>query len=209
MSCGLLRGKMNKTTGLWYTLFDMPAIYNSVRSVLLFGKGKMFRKLKEAVALQGDETVLDVGSGPGELSQLFSQGYAGVDYSQNYITYAQKKYPQKKFFQGNVLNLTIPEKSYDIVLLASFIHHFTDAEVDTILQNMSLVARKRLILLEPCPQKGNPIAWFLLKMDRGAHIRSLEEQQKFLEKYFVLEKCQIFTSGMYKLSILVGLPKNN
>ena len=109
---------MNRTTGLWYTLFDFPEVYNWVRSLLLFGKAKMFQKLRGAIALQKGETVLDVGSGTGELSQLFSEGYAGVDYSHNYIKYAKKKYPGKTFFQSNVLNLTIPEKSYDIVLVA-------------------------------------------------------------------------------------------
>src|SRR3989338_962228 len=198
---------MNKTTGFWYTLFDMPAVYNSVRTVLLFGKRKMFSHIKDAVALQNGENILDVGSGPGELSTLFQNGYAGVDYSDNYVAYAQKKYPRKKFFQGNVLQLNIPEKSYDVVLLASFIHHFSDLEVNQILQNLSTVARKRIVLLEPCPWKGNPIALLLLKMDRGAHVRSFEEQKKFVEKYFTLEKAHTFYSGAYKLSILVALPK--
>ncbi|MDP3728022.1 MAG: class I SAM-dependent methyltransferase [bacterium] len=199
---------MNKTTGFWYNLFDMPAVYNSVRTVLLFGKGKMFAHIKEGIALQEGETILDVGSGPGELSTLFQGDYAGVDYSNTYVAYAKKKYPGKNFFQGNVLQLSIPEKSYDVILLASFIHHFSDVEVDQILQNLSTVARKRIILLEPCPWKGNPLAWFLLKMDRGAHIRSLEEQKKFVEKYFTLEKAELFTSGAYKLSLLVGRIKN-
>ncbi len=200
---------MNKTTGFWYTLFDMPAVYNSVRAVLLFGKGKMFSRIKDAVALQNGENVLDVGSGPGELSKLFQGDYAGVDYSNNYVAYAQKKYPGKKFFQGNVLQLSIPEKSYDVVLLASFIHHFSDAEVDQILQNLSTVARKRIILLEPCHWKGNPLAWLLLKMDRGAHIRSFEEQKTCVEKYFTLENANTFYSGAYKLSIIVAKQKMN
>ncbi|MSR86235.1 class I SAM-dependent methyltransferase [Candidatus Woesearchaeota archaeon] len=200
---------MNKTTGFWYNLFDMPAVYNSVRSVLLFGKGKMFSEITKSVALQEGETLLDVGSGPGELSQLFSNDYAGVDYSQNYVSYSQKKYLGKKFFQGNVLDLSIPEKSYDVVLLASFIHHFSDDEVKKILANMQKVARKRIVLLEPCPWKGNPLAALLLKLDRGAHIRSFEEQKKLVEEYFSIETSYTFTSGMYKLSLIVAQPKVN
>lgn len=199
---------MNKTTGFWYKLFDMPAVYNSVRAVLLFGKGKMFSRIKTAAALQEGETLLDVGSGPGELSQLFSGAYAGVDYSENYVSYAQKKYPGKTFFQGNVLELSIPEKSYDVVLLASFIHHFSDTEVDQILANLSKVTRKRIVVLEPCPWKGNPLAWLLLKMDRGAHVRSFEEQKAFVEKYFTLVGAETFSSGTYMLSLLVGKVKN-
>lgn len=200
---------MNKTTGFWYHLFDMPAVYNSVRAVLLFGKGKMFSHIQRAVALQEGETLLDVGSGPGELSQLFSGAYAGVDYSENYVLYARKKYPKKHFFQGNVLDLSLEENSYDVVLLASFIHHFSDAEVEKILGNMKKVVRKRIVLLEPCPWKGNPLAWFLLKMDRGANIRSFKEQKKFVEKYFTLEKAETFLSGAYKLSVIVGKVKDN
>ena len=199
---------MNKTTGFWYHLFDMPAVYNSVRSILLFGKGKMFFHLKNAVALGEGESVLDVGSGPGELSQLFSGEYFSLDYSENYVSYATKKYPSKKFIQGNVLDLTVPEKSYDKVLLASFIHHFSDTEVEKILENAAKVARKKVVLLEPCPQKYNLFSWFLLKMDRGAHVRSFEEQKRLVGKYFQIEESQTFLSGFYKLSIIVGVPKN-
>ncbi len=200
---------MNKTTGFWYNLFDVPAVYNYVRAVLLFGKGRMFSEIRNAVALQEGETILDVGSGPGELSELFSGNYYGVDYSENYVAYAQEKYPTKTFFQGNVLDLSIPEKSYDVVLLASFIHHFSDEEVRKIFANMQKVARKRIVLLEPCPWKGNPLAWILLKMDRGAHIRSFEEQKKIVSEFFLLQDVKIFSSGMYKLSILVGSENTN
>mgnify|MGYP001580119939 CR=1 FL=1 len=200
---------MNKTTGFWYNLFDMPTVYNSVRSILLFGKGKMFTKIKKATNLQNNETILDVGSGPGEISQLFQGEYAGVDYSKNYVSYAQKKYPGKRFFQGNVLDLSIAEKSYDTVLLISFIHHFSDEEVEKILSNVSRIARKRVILLEPCPWKTNPLAWFLLKMDRGAHVRSFEKQKELVEKYFIINKAETFISGTYKLSIITAQPKVN
>ena len=200
---------MNKTTGFWYNLFDMPAVYNSVRTILLFGKGKMFQELKNATNVQKGETVLDVGSGPGELSQLFSEEYAGVDYSQNYVAYAQKKYPTKKFFQGNVLDLTLQENSYDIILLASFIHHFSDQEVEKILGNMKKVARKKIVLLEPCPWRKNPLAVLFLKLDRGAHIRSFEQQKKLIEEHFTIEESHTFISGLYNLSIIVGKTKAN
>lgn len=200
---------MNKTSGLWYNFFDLPAVYNFVRAILLFGKEKMYKELKNAIAITTGETILDVGSGPGELSQLFSEEYTGVDYSQNYVQYAQKKYPNKKFFQGNVLDLNIPEKSYDIVLLASFIHHFSDEEVRNILNNLRKVTRKRIILLEPCPWKENPLAAVFLKLDRGAHIRSLKEQKKILEEYFLIKNVHTFHSGFYKLSILIAQPKES
>jgi len=199
---------MNATTGFWYHFFDVPAVYNSVRSVLLFGKKKMYLEIQNAVALQEGESILDVGSGPGELSQLFSGDYVGMDYSENYVSYAEKKYLGKKFSQGNVLLLDIPEKSYDVVLLASFIHHFDDTEVQTILRNVAMVARKRVVILEPCPWKGNPVAWFLLNMDRGAHVREFTVQREFIEKYFIVEKESFFYSGLYKLSLFVGTPKS-
>ncbi|MBI5797805.1 methyltransferase domain-containing protein [Candidatus Woesearchaeota archaeon] len=192
---------MNKTSGFWYTLFDFPAVYNSVRYFLLGGKKKMFSAIQEAVALEDGESLLDVGCGPGELSQLFGSAYAGLDYSQRYVDYASKKYAGKKFFQGNVLDYSLQEKSYDIVLLASFIHHFSDEEVDFVLKNAARVARKRVVLLEPCPT-GNIFGKFLLKMDRGAHVRSVLRQKEFIEKYFQDVKVKEFSSGLYNLSLL-------
>jgi len=197
---------MNKTTGFWYNFFDIPGVYNAVRSVLLLGKGKMFAEIRNAVALQDGESVLDVGSGPGELSQLFSGNYSGVDYSENYVAYAKNKYPGKMFFQGNVLDLSLPEKSYDVVLLASFIHHFSDEEVKKIIGNMQRVARKRIVLLEPCPWSGNPLAWFLLKMDRGVNVRSFERQKELVSASLQVQSTHMFQSGLYQLSIIVARP---
>lgn len=194
---------MNKTSGFWYNIFDFPAVYNSVRYFLLGGKRKMFSAIQDAVALKEGESVLDVGCGPGELSQLFGSAYAGLDYSQRYVDYATKKYQEKKFFQGNVLDYSLPEKSYDVVLLASFIHHFSDEEVDFVLKNAARVARKRVVLLEPCPSE-KIFKKFLLKMDRGTHIRSVTIQKEFVEKYFSDVQVKEFSSGLYKLSTLVG-----
>lgn len=191
----------------WYDVFDLPGVYNSVRYLLLFGKRKMFMQIQQAVWQQEGESVLDIGCGTGELSALFFGEYLGVDFSERYVQYAVRKYPEKQFVQGNALQLPFPEKSYDTVLLASFIHHFSDSDVRQILKSVQRIARKKVVLLEPSPQKGNYLAWLLLKMDRGAYIRTPQQQGDLVCEYFVLENVTTFHSGFYKLSVLTALSK--
>lgn len=191
---------------LWYQFFEVPFFYRCVRSFLLFGKKKMYTKIKNAVALRDGESILDIGCGPGELSVLFSGDYTGLEYSKRYVDYAQRKYPNKKFVQGDALKLPFSEKSFDKVLLASFIHHFSDAEVELVLRNIQNIVRTSIVLLEPVQRKSVFYSVFL-RMDRGNFIRRFDQQKELVQKYFIIKNASTFRSGFYTLSIIVAQPK--
>lgn len=190
---------------LWYNLFDFPAIYNGVRYLLLGGKSKMFNHLKKAVDLKVNETLLELGCGPGELSELFDFGYVGLDISERYVKSASKKYPGKSFICGDAKSYV--GGKFDKILLASFMHHFSEQDLEQIFKNLKSVAKKRVIVLDPVPF-NNPISLFLYKMDRGADIRPLEKQKEIISKYFNVKESYIFKSLFYKLSIIVAEPKD-
>jgi ubiquinone/menaquinone biosynthesis C-methylase UbiE len=166
----------------------------------------MFLKIKDYVDLKEDESILDVGCGTGDFCSMFSGNYLGLDYSEKYVKYCSEKYPGKKFMQGNALELNFFPKSYDKVLLASFIHHFSDEEVRKMFKDISKIAGRRVIILEPLPLK-NPFSWVLLKMDRGASVRNAERIKEFLSEDYNLVDSEVFLSGFYKLGIFVVEPK--
>lgn len=86
--------------------------------------------------------IADLGCGSGVFSNLLRQrGYVctGVDLSPALIRIAKKKYPGIEFIEGDVENLPFPDASFDGVLLAGILHHFSDrslfvAEVKRILK---------------------------------------------------------------------------
>ena len=86
-----------------------------------------FLTLVHELELRGDEVVLDIGSGPGELSmriadELTNGGYlTGVDLSPNMVRLARKtaaNYNRSNvsFTRGDALNLKFPDNSFDVVV---------------------------------------------------------------------------------------------
>ena len=86
--------------------------------------------------------IADLGCGSGVFSNALRQrGYecTGVDLSPALIRIARQKYPGIEFIEGDVENLPFADASFDGVLLAGILHHFSDrsrfvAEVKRILK---------------------------------------------------------------------------
>jgi ubiquinone/menaquinone biosynthesis C-methylase UbiE len=80
-------------------------------------------------ALPKGARIADLGCGSGVFSNVLRQrGYncTGVDLSANLIRIARQKYPDIEFIEGDVENLPFDDASFDGVLLAGILHHFSD-----------------------------------------------------------------------------------
>lgn len=79
-----------------------------------------------------NDKVLDLGCGNGRLYELF-QGktldYYGVDFSENLVEIAQKKYPQLKFQTADALNLPFSPNFFDKVFSIAVLHHIPSREL--------------------------------------------------------------------------------
>ena len=79
-----------------------------------------------------NEKILDVGCGNGRLYELFKErtiDYYGVDFSEELIGIAGKRYPQFKFQVADAFNLPFPASFFDKVFSVAVFHHIPSKEL--------------------------------------------------------------------------------
>ncbi len=96
-------------------------------------------------------TVLDVGCGPGKLSQEFPAKYGvkiyvGLDISSGMVRDAQADNPKKSFLCGSVIRLPFRDKSFDIVHSTRLFHHLRPEIRDRAVVEQLRVARQAVIV---------------------------------------------------------------
>jgi 2-polyprenyl-3-methyl-5-hydroxy-6-metoxy-1,4-benzoquinol methylase len=76
--------------------------------------------------------VLDLGSGPGNVAEVFAERGAevtGVDFSPQMVKVAQRQFPHISFKQANGEQLPFDEGTFDAVICNYVVHHFAQPEV--------------------------------------------------------------------------------
>ncbi|CAM3352814.1 Methyltransferase type 11 domain-containing protein [Deinococcus saxicola] len=83
------------------------------------------------LALNGDEAVLDVGTGPGDFpGRLRAGGHrgriVGLDFSAGMVARASEQYPAVEFLQGDAAALPFPDATFDVVTARHMLYHVPD-----------------------------------------------------------------------------------
>jgi 2-polyprenyl-3-methyl-5-hydroxy-6-metoxy-1,4-benzoquinol methylase len=138
--------------------------------------------------------IVDFGCGPAVILHTLGQEtveYVGVDYNPDYISRAQEQFqknPQARFICASVDGeFDLEEGRFDIALSVGVLHHLNDAEVGQLLHRawQALKPGGVLVTVDGSFVRGqNPLAYALLKMDRGRYVRSPEAYEKLLKTYF-------------------------
>jgi SAM-dependent methyltransferase len=87
--------------------------------------------LLDAAEVSGKMSILDVGCGPGYVSAAAAERGAtplGLDFSEEMIAIAKKKFPQIEFRQGDAQNLPFPDASFDRVVANFALLHLSNPE---------------------------------------------------------------------------------
>jgi SAM-dependent methyltransferase len=134
--------------------------------------------------------ILDIGCGPGYISQYFRDGsYYGFDIDDRYIEYARRKYGgfgefYCQPFDAGVLQWLQP---VDTVLMMGVLHHLSEDEALALLRLCRLAIKPggRVITLDGCYQSGESrVSKFFLDHDRGKYIRNEQEYVRLASAVF-------------------------
>jgi ubiquinone/menaquinone biosynthesis C-methylase UbiE len=87
--------------------------------------------IDEVLNLTGNESLLDVGTGPGGFpARLIEQGHrgriVGIDQSPGMIAKARASCPRGEFFQANAEHLPFADESFDVVTARHMLYHVPD-----------------------------------------------------------------------------------
>ena len=164
-----------KTKGI-YSILSKPQFYSIFQMIM---SGTSFRRMiVKNFIKKKNVNILDIGCGPAEILDSLPQvNYFGYDINSEYIDYAKNKYKDR----GNFYYKKFTEKElkklpkFDYILLFGILHHLEDKEVYNLLKLAKKVLKKNGRILTEDPilmTKQNILSKFIIKMDRGANVRS-------------------------------------
>ena len=116
--------KKDKSLSAEQIMENLRKDYDEVAESFAKSRDRMWEEIKPLFdyAREGDE-VLDLGCGNGRFSQYLEKtNYIGIDFSENLIKEAKKRFPEKKFITGNAVSLPFKENSFDKVYSIAVIH---------------------------------------------------------------------------------------
>ena len=100
--------------------------------------------------INDDESVLDVGCGPGWNYDHFREhgpivSYTGVDYSERFVRVANQRTDNQDLFElGDCRKLKFADNSFDVVILQDVLEHTNGYKVP--IQEALRVAKKRVVM---------------------------------------------------------------
>jgi demethylmenaquinone methyltransferase/2-methoxy-6-polyprenyl-1,4-benzoquinol methylase len=146
-------------------MFDRIArVYDRMNSVMTAGMHHRWRRRAAELARVGPgSTALDVATGTGDLAiELARRGaeVTGSDFAPAMLEIARRKAPGLPFEEGDALNLTYPDDSFDAVTVGFGARNFAD--LDRGLSEMTRVTRSggRVVVLEITTPQKPPLSWF-------------------------------------------------
>jgi demethylmenaquinone methyltransferase / 2-methoxy-6-polyprenyl-1,4-benzoquinol methylase len=146
-------------------MFDRIArIYDRMNSVMTAGMHHRWRERAADLASVGPgSTALDVATGTGDLAiELARRGaeVTGSDFAPAMLEIARRKAPGLRFEEGDALELSYPDGSFDAATVGFGARNFSD--LDRGLSEMARVTKSggRVVVLEITTPTKAPLSWF-------------------------------------------------
>lgn len=155
--------------------------YDAMNLLMTAGMYRVWqRRFRQIAALKGDEKVLDVGTGTGDLLLLLAPhlhrgGHIeGIDITERMLALAEKKVAASPYASritlthGNALHMPYPDDTFDLVVSAFALRNF--AELEKALREMLRVTRPggRALLMEltqpPSPWVRVPFRFYFTRI---------------------------------------------
>ena len=146
-------------------MFDRIArVYDRMNSVMTAGMHHRWRERAAELARVGPGSVaLDVATGTGDLAIALARRGAevtGSDFAPAMLEIARRKAPGLSFEEGDALDLSYPDDSFDAVTVGFGARNFAD--LDRGLSEMARVTKPggRVVVLEITTPTKPPLSWF-------------------------------------------------
>ncbi len=119
-------------------------------NIILGGKATTqqgFRILQKLYSIKHKPTILDVGAGGADVFGTLSNDYSittldknprTCDYLRQHTTYS--------VICGDAIDMPLRDKSFDIVHVSLFLHHFTEEQIVGLMRSFSRIARYGIII---------------------------------------------------------------
>jgi SAM-dependent methyltransferase len=162
------------------------------------------RSRVDAINLPEGSKVLDFGCGTALFATVFRDAkfsYCGYDIDGGLIAYANRLYEHGRFTDSR--NELKKESPFDLILANCCFHHIDDTTLEEELDLMKSLLKSKGIfimidILLPRDDTFLPREMFR-KLEKGAHIRSLEDYRTLIERQFLIRKTDIERSHLFSI----------
>ena len=158
-------------------LLDVPRVYSWFANCI--GGDARSAYTREYVRPVPGQRIIDIGCGPADIVSELPSGveYVGIDMSPEYIDAARARFGDRASFHCQSISSELGARlgRFDIAMANGVLHHLDDAHALELLKlaRAALAEGGRLVTLDGCYIPDQPaIARWLLKMDRGRHVRA-------------------------------------
>lgn len=177
-------------------MLSAPSIYRAFQKIMGAHSARI-NLTEEFIRPFSGCAILDIGCGPADILEYFPDvDYWGFDISEAYIRQANIRHGQRGKFHLRELTSSDVEQmpSFDIVLALGLLHHLDDDGAVAVMRlaHKALKPGGRLITTDPCLELGqNPIARYLVKNDRGQHVRTKAEYEAIASVVFESPRVEV------------------
>jgi len=170
------------------SILNLPWAYELWGSII--GSDEYRKTLvREYIRPRKDDRILDIGCGPGSMvTYLPTSEYIGFDANPEYISSAQRRFPEVQFICDRVGEHNLPQSEYfDIVIALGIVHHLDDPEAAQLFRmaHHALKPEGKLVTLDGVwVDNQSSITRFLLGRDRGRFVRCKDAYVELASKSF-------------------------
>ena len=134
------------------------------------------------------DAVLDIGCGTADVvDDLPDVQYFGFDASQEYIELARARHSDRGTFVNASVSREMVTGEFDLVMAIGVLHHLDDGDAEDLFEVAGSVLKPngRLVTVDPCFHEGQAaLRKFVISLDRGEHVRSVDEYHNLARKVF-------------------------
>jgi SAM-dependent methyltransferase len=171
-------------------ILQHPPIYQGFQSIGGFF-GARIRAIDAYLDIRPGDHIIDIGCGPGFIVKHLpaSIRYDGFDIEKRYIDYARRRFHARGSFHCREFDLSCAASlgGADVVMMNGLLHHLDNADASALLRAVRRALKPSGVLftLDGCLRDGDSwLANWVIRHDRGRHIRSEDGYRQLLKEHF-------------------------